>query len=691
MEKQLLALATGLDDTATSVIRRPVADAEVSATLGELAAALTGQATVLRDSAAAPASDVDERPFRVVLMGRTMAGKSTLFEFLSGGDGSRIGDGRQRYSRDSCARSVRALGIEIVDTPGVGALDGQADFEAAFAEVPRADLILWVAANDATQEQTGEALGILAAAGKPLVVALNCRADLDDEIGWLDITEEPERVFEQSEGHFNVIQRYLERAGGRPVGTFPVHAQAALRASTGQHDEATSRLLHGNSRIDGLLEALAVERAHSSEARRLLGVCDQLRGGLVDAAALVQQQTAAVRTDAEARAGLRRSFVRKANRRVGDAGTELLAATTAVLRKRAQWHNEVDLASDVAAQWQAEAELIQEELVHAVTQVAERLNDDIQDIGADCADDWRHFTSEGFRDLTGFGQVWFHRLAAGGIDLAAAAATTLVGLQVGALIGSAVPVVGNVVGAAAGAVVGGLAGLLVNPVKGLATGFVDRFWRSEAAVLDRRRREVEAQIRDVLRRAQDAVVEMVSGAVTQWRSLVTQEADRLQEGVAALQDVSRSIDRLAVAVRDSIGAVDTDTARALLGLAGRTRAAAALRRATRWPGVGVALELPEPAFTELALFPIAATPEPLLPTPPAPGEWRSGSALHVVLGLHAGDLWISRMTAQDLSVRVDVAIPEGIRQAWSALAFAHTDCAPSIDVPPTPRDPREDA
>jgi hypothetical protein len=215
--------------------------------------------------------------------------------------------------------------------------------------------------------------------------------------------------------------------------------------------------------------------------------------------------------------------------------------------------------------------------------------------------------------------------------------------------------------------------------------------RSESAVLDRRRREVETQIREVLGQAEDAVSEMVPVAVTQWRALVTQEADRLQGGVVALQDASRAIDRLALAVRDSIGAVDTDTARALLGLAGRTRAAAALRRATRWPGVGVALELPEPAFSELALFPIASAPEPLVPTPPAPGEWRSGSALHVVLGLHAGDLWISRMTAQDLSVRVDVAIPGGIRQAWSALAFAHADCATTVDLPPTSRDPREDA
>jgi hypothetical protein len=61
--------------------------------------------------------------------------------------------------------------------------------------------------------------------------------------------------------------------------------------------------------------------------------------------------------------------VRRANRRSDDAETELLAATTAVLRARAQWHDAVELESDVAARWRTEAELIQTELVEAVTRV----------------------------------------------------------------------------------------------------------------------------------------------------------------------------------------------------------------------------------------------------------------------------------------------------------------------------------
>ena len=62
---------------------------------------------------------------RVVLMGRTMAGKSTLLAALTGGAAERIGVGAQRTSRDVFAAPALDLqDVEIVDTPGVGAKDG---------------------------------------------------------------------------------------------------------------------------------------------------------------------------------------------------------------------------------------------------------------------------------------------------------------------------------------------------------------------------------------------------------------------------------------------------------------------------------------------------------------------------------------------------------------------------------------
>lgn len=61
----------------------------------------------------------------------------------------------QCTSRDVFAAPALDLQeVEIVDTPGVGAKDGAEDVALAMAEVPGADLVLWVASNDSFQEET---------------------------------------------------------------------------------------------------------------------------------------------------------------------------------------------------------------------------------------------------------------------------------------------------------------------------------------------------------------------------------------------------------------------------------------------------------------------------------------------------------------------------------------------------------
>ena len=94
------------------------------------------------EAAAITETSTAGRPMRVVLMGRTMAGKSTLLAALTGGSAERIGVGAQRTSRDVFAAPALDLqDVEIVDTPGVGARDGAEDVALAMAEVPGADLV----------------------------------------------------------------------------------------------------------------------------------------------------------------------------------------------------------------------------------------------------------------------------------------------------------------------------------------------------------------------------------------------------------------------------------------------------------------------------------------------------------------------------------------------------------------------
>ena len=68
--------------------------------------------------------------FSITLFGRTMAGKSTLMEILKQGDGSSIGKGAQRTTRD--VRKYQWNGLEITDVPGIGAFKGQEDEAIAF-------------------------------------------------------------------------------------------------------------------------------------------------------------------------------------------------------------------------------------------------------------------------------------------------------------------------------------------------------------------------------------------------------------------------------------------------------------------------------------------------------------------------------------------------------------------------------
>ena len=59
------------------------------------------------------------KDFSIVVYGRTMAGKSTLMEILTHGDGKSIGKGGQRTTLD--VRDYYWNGLKITDVPGISA------------------------------------------------------------------------------------------------------------------------------------------------------------------------------------------------------------------------------------------------------------------------------------------------------------------------------------------------------------------------------------------------------------------------------------------------------------------------------------------------------------------------------------------------------------------------------------------
>ena len=118
--------------------------------------------------------------FSITLFGRTMAGKSTLMEILTRGNGNSIGKGAQRTTRD--VRTYSYHGMTITDVPGIAAFEGQEDEDVAFEAARKCDLILFLITDDAPQASEAECLSKILELGKPVICIINIKANIDSEI-----------------------------------------------------------------------------------------------------------------------------------------------------------------------------------------------------------------------------------------------------------------------------------------------------------------------------------------------------------------------------------------------------------------------------------------------------------------------------------------------------------------------------
>ncbi len=125
-----------------------------------------------------------------------MAGKSTLMEILTRGDGRAIGTGAQRTTRD--VRSYLWKGLEVTDVPGVAAFEGEEDERVAYAAASQADMVLFMITDDAPQAAEAECLARIRGLGKPVLGICNVKAAIDDEEDRLLFLRAPERCFDPS-------------------------------------------------------------------------------------------------------------------------------------------------------------------------------------------------------------------------------------------------------------------------------------------------------------------------------------------------------------------------------------------------------------------------------------------------------------------------------------------------------------
>ncbi|MDE0025276.1 MAG: 50S ribosome-binding GTPase [Spirochaetaceae bacterium] len=134
--------------------------------------------------------------FSITLFGRTMAGKSTLMEILTNGNGASIGKGAQRTTRD--VRSYRWRGLKVTDVPGTSAFEGAEDERWAFDAAKDSDLVLFLITDDAPQAAEAACFARVRALGKPLIGICNVKSALEDDNDLLLFLHAPERRFDKN-------------------------------------------------------------------------------------------------------------------------------------------------------------------------------------------------------------------------------------------------------------------------------------------------------------------------------------------------------------------------------------------------------------------------------------------------------------------------------------------------------------
>ena len=136
----------------------------------------------------------DLEKFSVTLFGRTMAGKSTLMEVLTEGDGSAIGMGAQRTMRD--IRRYEWNGLAVTDVPGIGAFEGEEDTRLAFDAAKTADLIVFLLTDDAPQAVEADCFRQVKDLGKPVIIIMNVKVSVDSGKSMKLIERDMNRAFD---------------------------------------------------------------------------------------------------------------------------------------------------------------------------------------------------------------------------------------------------------------------------------------------------------------------------------------------------------------------------------------------------------------------------------------------------------------------------------------------------------------
>lgn len=220
--------------------------------------------------------------FSITLFGRTMAGKSTLMEVLTEGDGKSIGKGAQRTTRD--IRKYTWNGLEITDVPGIGAFDGEEDELLAFDEANKADLILFLITDDAPQAAEAECFSRIVGLGKPIICIMNVKVSIEGKSLPLALRDIRKRFdinrLNQIQNQFKEFSKQFGQTWDHIPFVY-AHLQAAFAALKAD-DPMKSECLHDKSRIDVLKRRIVEQVRTKGEFYRIKTFIDIISNPILE-------------------------------------------------------------------------------------------------------------------------------------------------------------------------------------------------------------------------------------------------------------------------------------------------------------------------------------------------------------------------------------------------------------------------
>ncbi|MBR2125071.1 MAG: 50S ribosome-binding GTPase [Acetobacter sp.] len=217
----------------------------------------------------------------IAFIGRSKAGKSTLWSIMTGTGFEGVGVGCQNTTREN--REYKCKNIYLIDTPGVQTPDGEGLEEIAKEVIDKTDLICFVMTNNNQQKSEFRFLQSLREREKSFLILLNVKEDLNNDTRKGRFLKNPNKLFSVEDknalgGHIERIRRYAEEFYGSsnfpiiPVQLFA--AQLAVR----KPPSPDSRSLWLASRFSNFLDGIKKELLNDGATLR----CTQKNiGGLV--------------------------------------------------------------------------------------------------------------------------------------------------------------------------------------------------------------------------------------------------------------------------------------------------------------------------------------------------------------------------------------------------------------------------